>query len=217
MSENTENKVININNTEINNADADSVSNKIAVKDFVKKYNALTSDKLKESQIDNIIKYHYAPILRKKAAADLIVKNSIQEKDGIEYIDSFLSQVGLMSAIVSLYTNLDCSGNVFDNYDLLMETGIYPIILYKVGEKDIKEFMSIFASVEETFVRQQSFESYIAKQITRFGELFGGIAGSGLESLSTVLNNEEKMKDLIGKLPKIDNVENLLKMFNKNK
>lgn len=189
--------------------------NKISVKDFVKKYNDLTSDKLKEAQIDNIIKCHYAPVLRKKAAADLIVENSIQEKDGIEYIDSFLSQVGLMSAIVSLYTNLDCSGNVFDNYDLLMESGIYPVILYKIGEKDIKEFMNIFASAEETFLRQQSFEAYIAKQVTRFGELVGALAGSSLESLTSVLNDEEKMKNVIGNLPKVENIESILKVLNK--
>ena len=192
----------------------ETTENKITVKDFVKKYNALTNDKLKESQIDSVIKRHYVPVVEKRAAASVIIEKSTQEKDGIEYIDSFLSKVGLMSAIISLYTNLDCNGNVFENYDLLMEDGIYPIIMYKIGEKDIKEFMSILASIEETFVSQKSFEAFVAKQVTRFGELLGTLAGSGLESLSNVLSNEEKMEQAVGKLPKLDNIEGLLKLLN---
>lgn len=204
MNENTVNVVTN----------TETAEQKIAVKDFVKKYNALTNDTLKEKQIDSIIKRHYVPVVEKRAAAEVIIEKSTQEKDGIEYIDSFLSKVGLMSAIISLYTNLDCNGNIFENYDLLMEDGIYPIIMYKIGEKDIKEFMSILASVEETFISQKSFEAFVAKQVTRFGALFGQLAGSGLESLSTVLGDEEKMKQAVGKLPKLDNIEGLLKLLN---
>jgi hypothetical protein len=105
-------------------------------------------------------------------------------------------QVGLMSVVLSLYTNLDCDGNMFENYDLLMEDGIYPIIMYKIGEKDIKELMNIYASVEETFVNQHTFEAYLASQITRFGELIGRVGGSGMEALSKVLEDEEKMNTL---------------------
>ena len=169
---------------------------KISIQDFTKKYNALTNDKLKENQINSIIKRHYAPITEKKAALDLILKKCIQEKDGVEYIDSFLMQVGLMSVVLSLYTNLDCDGNMFDHYDLLMETGIYPIIMYKIGEKDIKELMNICSSVEETFMNQQSFEAFLAKQVTRFGELLGRVGGSGMEALAKVLEDEEKMNSL---------------------
>ena len=173
------------------------IENKIAIKDFVKKYNSLTSDKLKEGQIDNIIKRHYAPITEKKAALDLILKKCIQEKDGVEYIDSFLMQVGLMSVVLSLYTNLDCNGNMFENYDLLMEDGIYPSIVCKIGEKDMKELMSVYASVEETFMNQKSFEAFLANQVTRFGELIGRVGGSGMEALAKVFEDEEKMKILI--------------------
>lgn len=189
--------------------------NKIPIKDFVKKYNALANDKLKEDQINKVIKRHYVPVVEKRAASDVILEKSIHEKDGIEYIDSFLSQIGLTSAILSLYTNLDCNGNIFDNYDLLMETGIYPVILYKIGEKDIKELMRIYSSVEETFINQQSFEGFLAKQVTRFGGLFGMIAGSGMESLSKVLSDEEKMKNIIENLPKLNNIEDIIKNFNK--
>jgi hypothetical protein len=102
-------------------------------------------------------------------------------------------QVGIMSVVLSLYTNLDCNGNMFDNYDLLMETGIYPIIIHKIGEKDIKELMNIWSSVEETFMNQQSLEAFLAKQVTRFGELLGRVSGSGMEALAKVFEDEEKM------------------------
>ena len=175
-------------------------NDKIAIKDFVKTYNSLTNEKLKEGQIDKIIVRHYAPITEKKAALDLILKKCIQEIEGIEYIDSFLMQVGLMSVVLSLYTNLDCDGNMFENYDLLMEDGIYPIIMYKIGEKDIKELMNVYASVEETFMNQQTFEAYLAKQVTRFGELFGRVGGTGLEAIAKVLEDDDKMNMFTNKL-----------------
>lgn len=193
----------------------DNTNKKIKIKDFVKKYNALTNDKLKENLINSIIKRHYVPVVEKRAASDVVLEKSIHEKDGVQYIDSFLSQIGLTSAILSLYTNLDCNGNIFDNYDLLIKTGIYPVILYKIGENDIKEFMRIYSSVEETFVNQQSFEGFLAKQVTRFGELFGALAGTGMESLAKVLSDEEKMKSMIENLPKFNNIEDIIKTFNK--
>lgn len=176
---------------------------KITVKEFVDKYNKLSSEELKEKQIDNIIKRHYAPITEKKAALDIIFKKCIQEKDGIEYVDKFLMQVGLMSVVLSLYTNIDCNGNMFENYDLLMENDIYPLIMYKIGERDIKELMSIYSSVEETFMNQQSFEAYLAKQVTRFGELIGRVGGAGMEALSKTLEDEDKMKELSKVLEKV--------------
>ena len=84
-----------------------------------------------------------------------------------------------------------------------METGIYPIIMYKIGEKDIKELMNIYSSIEETFVNQQTFESYIAKQVTRFGELIGRIGGSSMEALAKVLDDEEIMNMVTDKLKKL--------------
>lgn len=176
---------------------------KITVKEFVDKYNKLSSEELKEKQIDNIIKRHYAPITEKKAALDIIFKKCIQEKDGIEYVDKFLMQVGLMSVVLSLYTDIDCNGNMFENYDLLMKNEIYPIIMYKIGERDIKELMNIYSSVEETFMNQQSFEAYLAKQVTRFGELFGRVGGAGMEALSKTLEDEDKMKELSKVLEKV--------------
>ena len=172
---------------------------KIAIKDFVKTYKSLSNEKIKENEIDTIIVRHYAPITEKKAALDLILKKCIQEKDGIEYIDSFLMQVGLMSAVLSLYTNLDCNGNMFENYDLLMEDGIYPIIKDKIGEKDVDELMNVYYSVEETFYNQHTFKSYVANQVTRFGELAGTTLSPLLKVLIGKIENldENKLDDMI--------------------
>jgi hypothetical protein len=179
---------------------------KMTVREFAEKYTKLQSDKTRENLIDSIIVRHYAPILKKRSALELIFEKCVQEKDGIKYIDSFLVQIGLMQAVLVLYTNLETKhkeneeDTIFTDYDLLMETGIYPIIMYKIGEKDIKELMNIYSSIEETFMNQQTFEAYLAKQVTRFGELFGRVSGSGLEAVAKVLEDEEKMKPLIDML-----------------
>ena len=175
---------------------------KLTVKEFCDKYNSLTNDKLKENLIDSVITRHYAPVIEKKVALEMNFKKSIIEKDGIKYIDSFIGQIGIMFAVLALYTNLDCEhteangmtdSNNFDDYDWLMETGIYPVLIYKIGEKDIKELMNIYSSIEETFMNQQTFEAYLASQVTRFGELIGRVSGSGIEALSKVLDDNNKM------------------------
>lgn len=171
---------------------------RMTVKEFVDKYNELQNDQLKEKQIESIIKRNYAPITEKKAALDLMFNKCIKEKDGVEYVDSFLMQIGLMSVILALYTNIDCdNSNAFDNYDLLVKNEIYPMIICKIGEKEIKELKNIYSYIEETFLNQQTFEAFFAKQITRFGELFGHISNSGLNALTKVLNNEEKINKII--------------------
>ena len=186
-----------------------NTENKMTVREFVEKYNSLQGDKTKEALIDSVIARHYAPILKKRAALELIFEKCIKEKDGVQYIDSFLVQLGLMQAVLTLYTNLETkhvegeSDNIFTDYDLLMETGIYPMIVFKIGDKDIKELHSIYASIEETFMNQQTFEAYLAKQVTRFAELFGRVGGSGMEALAKVLEDEEKMNKLINTLEEI--------------
>lgn len=186
-----------------------NTENKMTVREFVEKYNSLQGEKTKEALIDSVIERHYAPILKKRATLELIFEKCIKEKDGVQYIDSFLVQLGLMQAVLILYTNLETKhvegepDNIFTDYDLLMETGIYPIIMFKIGEKDMKELMSISASIEETFMNQQTFEAYLSKQVTRFAELFGRVGGSGMEALARVLEDEDKMNKITKTLEKI--------------
>lgn len=180
--------------------------NKMTVREFVEKYNNLQSEKAKENLIDSIIVRHYAPILKKRSALELIFEKCIQEKDGVKYIDSFLVQLGLMQAVLVLYTNLETKhteneeDTIFTDYDLLMETGIYPIIMFKIGERDIKELMNIYSSIEETFMNQQTFEAYLAKQVTRFAELFGRVGGAGFEAVAKILEDDEKINVITSKL-----------------
>jgi len=179
-----------------------NIEKTMTVREFVEKYNSLVGDKTKEALIDSIIVRHYAPVLKKRAALELTFNKCIEEKDGIKYINAFLVQIGLMFSVLALYTNLNCKheegdeDNNYTDYDLLMESGIYPIIMYKIGERDIKELMNIYSTIEETFMSQQSFEAYMAKQVTRFGELIGTVGGQGMEALSKVLEDEEKMNAL---------------------
>ena len=193
------------------NGNKNTVKDTMTVREFVEKYNKLVNDTIKENLINSIIKRHYAPILEKRAALEITFNKCIQEKDGIKYIDSFLVQIGLMQVVLSLYTNLNTvhreneEDTVYTDYDLLMETGIYPIIMYKIGEKDIKELMNIYSSIEETFVNQQTFESYLAKQVTRFGKLIGRVGNSGIEALSKVLEDEETMNSISNNFKEILN------------
>lgn len=194
---------------------------KMTVKEFVDKYNAYKNEDLKVKLINSIITRKYAPVLEKRVVLNNIFEKCILEKDGIEYVDNFLTQFNLMFAILTLYTNLNClhsaedgiddGMNNFDDYDLLMENDIYPVILYQIGEKEIKELMNIYSSIQETFMNQQTTEAYIAKQLTRFGTLLGTFADVGMKQLSEVLNNDEKMDEVTDKIKdKITDLKNII-------
>lgn len=191
---------------------------KMTVKEFVDKYNAYKNEDLKVKLINSIITRKYAPVLEKKIVLDNTFEKCILEKDGIQYMDNFLIQFNLMFAILTLYTDLNClhsaedgtdDMNNFDDYDLLIENDIYPVILYKIGEKEIKELMNIYSSIQETFMNQQTTEAYIAKQVTRFGTLLGAFADSGIKQLSETLNDDKKMNKVVDKFKNLTNIINL--------
>lgn len=193
---------------------------KMTVKEFVDKYNKYNNQDLKLKFLDSIITRKYAPVLEKRVVLSNIFSKCILEKDGVEYVDRFLTQFNLMFAVLTLYTNLNCihseedgtdDMNNFDDYDLLMENEIYPIILYQIGEREIKELMNIYSSIEETFLNQQSTEAYIAKQVTRFGTLLGELSGSGLKQLAEILNDNDKMDEVTDKLSNtVKDVKNII-------
>ena len=73
-----------------------SDTKKILVSDFVKQYNKLSDESLKNKKVKSIIKRTYCPILEKKIILDLMLTKSINtnEKDS-KHIDMFVNRINL--------------------------------------------------------------------------------------------------------------------------
>lgn len=178
----------------------------VNIQKFVKDYVQLQDINLKQKMAEGIITRTYSPILEKKVVLQNLFDKAIFEEDGIQYVDSFLLHVNKTHGILALYTNLDIKKNEtsetngFDDYDDLIESGAFEMILGCIGTKEITEFNMVLNKIQDTFYNQQTTERFIAKQVTRFGNLVGFGLGSGLEQLNDILKDNNKMKTIVSEL-----------------
>ena len=178
----------------------------VNIQKFVKDYVQLQDISLKQKMVEGIITRNYSPILEKKVVLQNLFDKAIFEEDGIQYVDSFLLHVNKTHGILALYTNLDIKKNEksetngFDDYDDLIESGAFDMILGLIGTREINEFNIVLKHIEETFYNKQTTENFIAKQVTRFGNLISFGLGSGLEQLSEILKDKDMMKNVVSEL-----------------
>lgn len=136
--------------SEINKVNSDTIERKIDVPEFIRRYNLLKTDEQRDEFVRNIIWRTYCPVLEKKLVLQTILDKSITTgKNGVQYIDMFLSKINMTTTILILYTKLnivktdDSTTNAFQDYDLLFENGLLDQICAIVGEHELNELMTI--------------------------------------------------------------------------
>lgn len=176
---------------------------KVTVSEFVKKYNSFSSDTLRDKYLKEIVKRTYCPVLEKRAILGLMLDNSVNDGN-VRYIDMFVNRINFIAAIISLYTNIvpdkneEGKSKSFEMYDLLVENNIFDKILNIIGERELGELTSINGVLLDTWHNKNSTtEAYISREVERVTTIFSSIAGSGLESLATVLSDDKKMDRIL--------------------
>ena len=182
---------------------------RISINTFVERYNKLTNEQLKDKYIKEHIKTHYSPIFNKKIVLEAMNDKSVVEDSMGKYIDLTVSKINLVMAILVLYTDIepekDESGipKAWETYDILKSTKLFDKILNNIGS-DIEELMTVQSQVLDTwYSRNTSTDAYIANLIDLASHKFGVYAGVGMEKLAEVLEDEAKMKKVIGALDKV--------------
>lgn len=186
-----------------------SENKKILVTDFVKAYNQLKNEDLKNKKIKGIIKCTYCPVLKKRAMLDVMLQKSIVE-DGVKHVDMFVNRINFIAAIIALYTHLesekheDGSPKTFEMYDLLVENDILNSILFEIGQKEIEELTSINGVVlDNWYSTNTSTEAYLNSLVGTASYKFGVVAGAGMDKLADVLSDEKKMAKVMPMLEKM--------------
>ena len=182
---------------------------RITVSAFAERYGKIANEQLKDKYVKEHIVRTYSPILNKINVLTLMNEKSVVNDSTGKYIDLAVSKLNLVMAILVLYTDIepDKSENgtplTCDSYDVLRSTGLYEKILNTIG-KDIEELMSVQSFVIETWYNKNaSTQAYIANLVGNFSQKFGVAAGTGMEKLSTVLDDEVKFKRVMGALEKL--------------
>ena len=184
-------------------------NNKILVTDFIKKYNTLTNDNLKNNLIKSIIKRTYCPVIEKRMILNLMLEKSVT-KDNTPYIDMFVNKLNFYAAVISLYTYIvpnkdeNDKPKSYEMYDLLMENNLINPILEEIGEKEVVELTSINGLLLDTWhMKNSSPEAYVANLVETASQRFGIVAGTGMEKLTELLEDEKKVEKIMSTLDKM--------------
>ena len=190
--------------SEINKVNSDTIERKIDVPEFIRRYNLLKTDEQRDEFVKNIIWRTYCPVLEKKLVLQTILEKSITTgKNGIQYIDMFLSKINMTTTILILYTKLnivktdDSYTNEFQDYDLLFENGLLDQICAIVGEHELDELMTINGLLMDNFHEEnKNIEAYIAKYTEAFATTIGVFANEGISELMKYITENGIKLDL---------------------
>ena len=194
---------------------------KISIADFVKKFNVNQMTEMYKSQlVRSIIRTKYVPIIDKKVYLQVMLDNSVNEYNGKKYIDMFVNNINFVTAVLSMYTNLDMSNKddknaAFKNYDMLAKYDLIEAIYKEIPESEMNTLLSINEQLIDTFNnKNNSIEAYIGNVLKDFSVMFGTITDGSLKALTELLSDEEKMDKLVEKLSKVDK-SNVVQLLNK--
>lgn len=95
---------------------------------------------LKQAQLEEVIAKHietkkYLPIKQKKELIESIINECILYEDGTYKFDDIDKYICFTMRVIAVYTNLELSGDIEDDYDALCEAGLLNTIINSfVGE-----------------------------------------------------------------------------------
>lgn len=178
---------------------------KMNVKEFCEKYDKM-NDKEKQDYLASIIYRNYCPVIEKQyILKTLNEKCIVTTENGVSYIDMFLSKINWVMAILVLYTTLDVvhdnadGSTSFDDYDELAQRDILVGIYGLVGEREIKELLSINSTIIENYNRENnSVDGCIRKYIERIGILAKGVVESINPEVIKMLANSGQGDNIVG-------------------
>lgn len=190
--------------SEINKVNSDTIERKIDVPEFIRRYNLLKTDEQRDEFVKSTVWRTYCPVLEKKLVLQTILDKSITTgKNGVKYIDMFLSKINMTTTILILYTKLnivktdDSTTNAFQDYDLLFENGLLDQICAIVGEHELDELMTINGLLMDNFHEEnKNIEAYIAKYTEAFATTIGVFANEGISELMKYITENGIKLDL---------------------
>ena len=179
------------------------------IKEFVEKYEAIATDRLKEDYLKNNLHIKtYLPFLTKVTLADKLTKVTTLDKDtGNVNVKSDVNYLLFCRMIVEQYTDLQVETEGFyEEYDLLNESGLLDKIMRMIPEKEIGEF-KMLCDMKKTDLIQNKYEghAFISDQIERFGTLIRITLKPVLEKISEQIENmsEEDVEKFANKFEKL--------------
>ena len=178
------------------------------IKEFVEKYNAIATDRLKENYLnDNLHIKTYLPFLRKDAIATVLVDRSTykfesyikedgtignKKTDEIK-VNSVAQYLLFCRVVIENYTNLEVeTDNFFEEYDELKQCGLLDKLM--VGSENVPPISELRGMIkmkqEDEIFNRTEIHNYITEQIDRFSNLANVISKPVMDIITERLENE---------------------------
>mgnify|MGYP000896563658 CR=1 FL=1 len=162
--------------------------------EFVKRYNNITTQQLKDRFIEEKIKISpYVSIIKKDTYAQLIVDKTMFKQESYDdngktkyrktdkiNLNSVAQYVQFCRAVIELYTNLETEdGSFIKEYDALKSSGLLDILMVGSDKTDplipmneLNEFKTILTMKQsDTQFNETTTQAFISKQIGRISDL----------------------------------------------
>lgn len=181
---------------------------KMTVKEFMKKYNALTNAELKKNYVVSVVKNQYMPYENKVTICQKIVEATYyittKDKDGNErrklHVNSTAKYMLYCLNIVNTYTSIEINfKNSLEEFNLLNGSECLDLIFQHIPDREKQEFRKILDLVESDLMQNEyEIHAFISNQVERFGELTSATLSPLLKMLiEQVANLDEDKLDKI--------------------
>lgn len=199
------------------------------IKEFVEKYQKITTDRLKEDYLKNSLKITtYIPFLKKDAIARVVADRSTyrfetytkedgtidnKKTDEIK-VNSVVQYILFCRVVIENYTNLEVeTDGFFEEYDALKQSGLLDKLM--VGSENVPPLIPVDEVNElrrlidmkqnDELTNKCEIHNFISGQVERFGTLIGVTLNPVLEKISYNLENmsEEDVEKLVNKFERL--------------
>lgn len=191
--------------------------------EFVKRYNNITTQQLKDRFIEEKIKINpYVSIIKKDTYAQLIVDKTMFKQESYDdngktkyrktdkiNLNSVAQYVQFCRAVIELYTNLEIEdGSFIKEYDALKSSGLLDILMVGSDKTDplipmneLSEFKTILTMKQsDTQFNETTTQAFISKQIGRISDLANATLTPLMDVVSKKLDEipKEDLDKIVG-------------------
>ena len=116
----------------------------------------------------------YVPFREKRAIVEMIVEKNLQEVDGIKKIDAMDEYIAFVMSMITAHTNLQCGEDPVADYDLLMESGLLPVVI-ETFKSDYNECEILLKFARTSELEDNHVGVLVGKFLDRIAKMLGNV------------------------------------------
>lgn len=153
----------------------------------------------------------YLPFATKRTIAEMVAQKNIDYIDGVKKHDSISSYIAFIMAMIRSHTNLEFSDDPVEDYDLLAESGLLPMIIdtfrADYTECDVLLKMAIAYELEDNNINMLvgNFLNGLLERLDEFSDaLKESMGGKTMEEIIGANFKQEDLAKLTSLLDKLN-------------